>query len=181
MVVLCWLSYSFFLFVSATWVLWLLWFQDRVVLLLLLVRVFYSFSLSLLSVYIGWYYGAGVFGLIWCISLSLSALHCRPFLIIMIIWFRFVHIRNFRKNQGLCCEQSKTGYPLPNHILRLVSPYRPAMTFISSVWSLTSVLLFVGLSEIVNFCFLRVWLSSMFCPYHSFMHMNHQHYIVVGL
>ena len=34
--------------------------------------VFYHFSLSLLSVYIGWYCGAGVFGLIGCISLSLS-------------------------------------------------------------------------------------------------------------
>ena len=34
--------------------------------------VFYYFSLSLLSVYIGWYCGAGVFGLIGCTSLSLS-------------------------------------------------------------------------------------------------------------
>ena len=34
--------------------------------------VFYSFSLSLLSVYIGWYCGAGVFGLIRYTSISLS-------------------------------------------------------------------------------------------------------------
>ena len=32
--------------------------------------VFYLFSLSLLSVYIGWYCGAGVFELIGCIPLS---------------------------------------------------------------------------------------------------------------
>ena len=32
---------------------------------------------------IGWYWGAGVFGLIGCISLSLSDLHCRPLLIII--------------------------------------------------------------------------------------------------
>ena len=35
-------------------------------------RVFYYFSISLLSVYLGWYCGAGVFGLIKCISLSVS-------------------------------------------------------------------------------------------------------------
>ena len=34
--------------------------------------IFYSFSISLLSLYIGWYCGAGVFGLIGCIPLSLS-------------------------------------------------------------------------------------------------------------
>ena len=37
----------------------------------ILAIVFYYFSLSLLPV-IGWDCGAGVFGLIWCISLSLS-------------------------------------------------------------------------------------------------------------
>ena len=36
-IVLCLLSYSFLRFVSATWGLWLLWFLDRFVLLLLLV------------------------------------------------------------------------------------------------------------------------------------------------
>ena len=50
-----------------------------------IVSYFFSF-LFLLS--IGWYYGAGVFGLIGCTSLSLS-LDCRPFLIIIIICATF--------------------------------------------------------------------------------------------
>ena len=44
----------------------------------------FNFSLSLL-LSIGWYCKAGVFGLIGCISLSLSALHCRTLLIIIMI------------------------------------------------------------------------------------------------
>ena len=46
--------------------------------------VFYSLSLSLLSVY-RLYCGAGVFRLIECLYHSLSTLDCRPFLIIIII------------------------------------------------------------------------------------------------
>ena len=44
-------------------------------------RLFFPFC-SFLS--IGWYCGAGVFGLVGCITLSLSILHCRPLLIIII-------------------------------------------------------------------------------------------------
>ena len=46
--------------------------------------VFYCFPF-LFFLSIGWYCGADVSGLIGCILLSLSTLHCRPFLIIIII------------------------------------------------------------------------------------------------
>ena len=48
-------------------------------------QLFFPFS-SFFFLSIGWYCGAGVFGLIGCIH-ALSALHCRPFLIIIIIIF----------------------------------------------------------------------------------------------
>ena len=52
--------------------------------------VFYFFPLSLF-LSIGWYCGAGVFGLIWCIPLSLS-LALSTFLIIIIIIIIYINI-----------------------------------------------------------------------------------------
>ena len=47
---------------------------------------------SLFFLSIGWYCGAWVFGLIGCVYHSLSALHCRPFLIIIIITSNFRYL-----------------------------------------------------------------------------------------
>ena len=45
---------------------------------------YYSLLLFLFFLSIGWYCGAGIFGLMGGVHHSLSALHCRPFLIIII-------------------------------------------------------------------------------------------------